>query len=87
MLARGEKSHKEGQKESSTPAKKRGRGKRLKEPWNPSPKAHVSGEGDQEEKYNLCLGQREEGKLAPDYQGVKEKKPKPKPNQTKTNPK
>lgn len=37
LAHRGEKSHKEGQKESSTPAKKRGRGKRLKEPWIPHP--------------------------------------------------
>lgn len=67
---RGEKSHKEGQKESSTPAKKRGRGKRLKDPESLT-QPHVTGEGDQEEKYNLGPGRREEGKLAPDEQGIK----------------
>lgn len=60
-------------KQKAAPPLKGGEEEEIKRTLNPSPKAHITGEGDQEEKYNLCLGQRKEGKLAPDYQGIKKK--------------
>jgi len=57
-------------KQKAAPPLQRGEEEEIERTLDPSPKAHVTGEGDQEEKYNLCLGQRERGKLAPDYQGI-----------------
>ena len=61
LLSRGEKSHKEGQKESSTPTKKRGRGKRLKEPWipHPMPTLLVRGTRKRNTIYALAKGKKE----------------------------
>lgn len=75
LLATGtKKSHRRGQKIKQHPHEDNGGEERDQRTLNPSPKAHITGKGDREEKYNLCLGQREEEKPTPDDQGNKRKR-------------
>lgn len=59
---------KRGKKKAAPPLKRGEGGRDQKNPESLS-QTHVTGEGDQEEKYNLCLGQREEGKACPRLSG------------------